>query len=149
MNQFRHYHLLALAWAYISGAICFTTVHVAFGQVINSSGNVNDYWNCGATIVLINIFAHHVMVANETRNYTWFNGVAYVLSFLSLPLVIILNDISDWSEFYMNQWTVMVASPLFVLVLFLNVFIIMLPRLIELVVERVIRHPEFTKIKAN
>lgn len=96
-----------------------------------------------------NVIAHHVMMLNETWNYTWFLGCFQVFSFGSLFLTVWLNDSSPGSVFYANQFSGVLRNPLFYLTLFLQVFIVAIPRKVVLILEHVFAHPEFNHVRGT
>lgn len=72
----------------------------------------------------------------------------YLISFGTTFITIFLND--SFSGFYKyNQWSVMMSSPIFYLAMLLNVAVIILPRCMAICIDRVVVHPEFTKIRGE
>lgn len=143
MTKFKTNYFYFFIWAYVSGALVFLLSIYALGGIMNSDGHVNNYWNAGVCIIVTNIISHHVMIVNETRNFTWFLTLIYVLSQCCLFLTILMNDSSKKSVFYRNQWSFLYSNPLFYLTLFLLVFIVAIPRKIVHIMEHVFAHPEF------
>lgn len=88
MKKFKDNYMAFLAWAYISGGLNFAISIYALGGVISPDGHVNNYWNAGVCVWATNVIAHHVMLLNETWNYTWFLGCFQVFSFCSLFLTV-------------------------------------------------------------
>ena len=114
--------------------------------IMDSEGKTNDYWGVGVNMLFANIISHHVMILIETRHITVPILCWYLFSFGTLFINIWLND-SSVDEFYKTQWSVMLCQPLFYLTLFLEVFVILLPRFIELCINHVILYPEFAKVR--
>ena len=102
---------------------------------------------------IANVFAHHVQIVIETRNFSIYNVAFYLLSLSMMFVSINLNDGFITSTYvgyyYKNQWSVLMASPLFYLCLLIQVFVIVLPNIINRCLESAIFYPEFSKIKSD
>lgn len=116
---------------------------------MNSDGYVNNLWNVGALILITNITSHQIMVWLETKDFNLFLIFWYVFSFGLLFVTIWLNDNSSGGVYGHNQWAIMMTSPLFYLILFLQVFVICMPRYLEICLNSTLFYPEFTKIKGD
>lgn len=147
MKKFRKNYVFFFIWAYISGAISYIVCSYALGGILKADGLVNDYWNIGVCILFSNVVSNHVMMVNETRNYTWFLVVFYLFSIGCLFLVVNMNDGAAASVFYKDHWTYYFRTPLFYLTLFLLVFIIVMPRRIIIIIEHVFARPEFNHVR--
>ena len=147
MKKLQKNYISFFIWAYISGTLIYFISIYALGGIVNSDGHVNNYWNAGVCILATNIISHHIMMLNETRNFTWFNTLLYIFSFSCLFLTIFINDSIRTSVFYQNQWSFLLSTPLFYLTLFLLVFIVVIPRKIVHIMEHVFMHPEFQHIR--
>lgn len=142
------YYCCSLIWAYLSGLFCTFVCLYGFGEILGPDGQTNGFYNQGALMIIANMVSHHIMVLLETRNIdVWIMGW-YVFSFGTLFLNIWMND-QLIDEYYPNQWTMMMGNPLFYLVLIIQVFVILAPRLMELCLDYIVFYPEFTKIKAK
>lgn len=54
----KKYYLSYLLWAYISGLLCLLVCHYSFGEIIGSDGKINNLWNAGACLLIVNIVSH-------------------------------------------------------------------------------------------
>ena len=149
MNSLWYLYPAMLVWTYISGILVYYISMHGFGHIVNSDGHVNNYWNVGATIILTDVMAVHVIIFSQTKNYTVFNGGFYAFSFAMWFVNISLNNISDWDVFYENQWSIMLGSPLFWFVLIIQCTVVSFPWIVDKILKDVILHPEFTKIKGQ
>lgn len=71
-----------------------------------------------------------------------------IISFLLFcPIVTFLNNNRLLIGYSKMQFSLFLGSPLFWLVLFVSVFITVLPRYLDRVHDSMFRHPEFTMIK--
>lgn len=147
MKKFKKNYIWFFIWAYISGALVFSISVLCFGEIINSDGHVNNYWNAGVCILFTNIISHHIMIVGETRNFSWFLTLFYTFSICCLFLTIFMNDTMNTSVFYQNQWSFLFSTPLFYLTLFMLLFIVVIPRRIIHIFEHVFEHPEFVHVR--
>lgn len=80
MKKFKKNYIFFFIWAYISGALVFLISVYCLGDILNTDGHVNNYWNAGVCILFTNIISHHVMMIGETRNFSWFLTAFYTFS---------------------------------------------------------------------
>ena len=117
---------------------------------MGSNGHVSDFSNAGALACIANMTMQQVQSVIETNNHTWLLHALYFLSILGIILNISCNDMVDiHSHYYRSQWSVMMASPLFYLTMFICIFVSVLPRYIHIILQKIWYHPEFTKINSS
>lgn len=142
------YYVASLIWAYFCGFFCYTLQVNAMKFIIGSDGKTNDYWGIGTNMLFANIISHHLMILIETRHINILVVIWYAISFGTLFVNIWLND-TLVDEYYMTQWSIMLCSPLFYLTLILEVFVIVLPRLMQLCLHHIVVYPEFAKVRGR
>lgn len=129
------------------GILCYIITLYTCGNIFSIDGKTNDYWTTGSLTVIIQCLIYHFMVFIETRNITWFILLFFIVSLIALPLNIQMNDSLSTSVYYKSQWSIIFTSPLFYLSAFVQIIIVILPRMIYLAFEHIVWHPEFTKIR--
>ena len=142
-----------LAWSILSGAFCFFVTFNTFGSVMGSDGHVNNMYNTAICVYLSIVVAHHVQVCIELRSFNPVSVFFICFSTCLVLLVIFLNNQfksgTYTGYYYGNQYSVMMASPLFFLCVFLNAFVICLPNALNRIAVDVIFYPEFSKIRGD
>ena len=152
-RSFKIQYVGYLIWSYLAGVFSYYVAMICFGDIMGADGKVNNLYNGAINAYIANIVAHHIQVVIETNNFSIYILISYLLS-MSLLIVGIHNSDGLITEtyvgyYYKNQWSVLMTSPLFYLSLIIQVFVIVLPNIINRCFESAIFHPEFSKIKAD
>jgi len=136
-----------IGWAILISSMMYYLSFYSLCGPFNESGMILDFLNTGVIPFYVNIVAHHVMCLAETRNHTWFSTGWYILSICLFLLTIWFNDVFEPSMYFGMQFSVIIKSPVTWFHVIIQSAIIYLPRYIYKVLQHVVFHPEFTKIK--
>lgn len=139
-------------WAFAVGGFVYYVCAYGNDGILDSRGSPNDMWGIGCTLIYSLVAAHNALFAIEIRAYSAVLVFALCLSFITfMPLTIMMNDglsIQRGGPYFRNQWVDVFNHPKIHLVVFLNAFVIVLPRFIWRVVENVVLYPEYSRVKS-
>jgi len=147
LRTFRLQFILYTIWGFIVGLMMYFLTFHSLSGIIYKDGQINDYWNSGVAVYLINFLGHHLMITVETKNHTWFTSAFYLLSFNCMWLVIHWNDNFSQSVYQGNQWSMIFSCPRMYLAVFLQIIVIYAPRYIIRNLMHIVYYPEFSKVK--
>ena len=148
-TQFRLYYKFYFAWAMIVSLITYLISAYTLNGIMDASGQTNDLWNSGVSLVFALVLTYHLTVCLETRAFGPMVVAFLVVSFQFWPWTVLLNDaVLPSAPYYGNQGTLF-SQPLFLLVAFLDTCILMFPRFVWVLYTKVVQYPEFSKIKSN
>lgn len=148
-TQFKTYYLFYFWWAMISSLLTYLIAAYTMNGIMGSNGQTNDVWNSGVSLVIALILTYHLTVCLEARSFNLLVVFFIVFSLQFLPWTVILNDsVLPYAPYYGNQGDLF-SQPLFLLVVFLNTCILLLPRFVWVLYTKVVQYPEFSKMKSS
>ena len=118
-RSFKIQYVGYLIWSYLAGVFSYYVAMICFGDIMGADGKVNNLYNGAINAYIANVFAHHIQVVIETKNFNIFIVLSYLFSISLMFVSINMNDGFITSTYvgyyYKNQWSVLMVSPLFYL----------------------------------
>jgi len=138
-------------WAFLNSWIMYQICVNSFGNIMGKEGYTNDLWNMGVPMCYMMVISHHVQFLMEMKSISYWLAFFSVLSLLTfMPLNVWMNDAIFRNSFYYGtQFSMIYREPILHLVVFITVFITVLPRFIWLTLQNVVWYPEFAKVKSS
>lgn len=92
-----------IVFVWYAGALVFVVPFYAMNDCIWKHGKNGSLYPSGYGAFSCVIVVHHLMIAINTRNWTWVIVVAYIGSFLMfMPLITLLNQYAPTAVTYMD-----------------------------------------------
>jgi hypothetical protein len=85
------FYLFQLIWSILIGAFKYFVTTFSTDGIIGQNGHINDLWNIGALINIIDVLVVNILCLMETRSFTTLLILSYIAGLILLPITIIAN----------------------------------------------------------